>query len=294
MSMKRRDFLRAGVLAGGAMAGHRWSPALWAAPARRNAYDVVELGPDKVKLSLLAMGTGTSGFAGSSNQTRQLGVKGLADLLWYGFDNGLTFWDSADQYGSHPHLKHALKNVAREKVTIMTKTHAKTADEMRKDLDRYRKEIGADYLDIVLLHAVQEPDWPEQRKGAMDYLSEMREKGLVRTHGLSCHSLPALQTAAHTPWVRVDLARINPWGIAMDADPATVLEVLREMKRQGKGVIGMKILGAGQMRHRQDEALAHALALDCVDCFTIGAENVSELSDLIRRIPKAAQAGWSG
>ena len=289
MTMKRREFLSS-LVVGGTVAATQGR--LSAAPTRRYANDVVELGPDKVKLSRLAMGTGTSGFGGASNQTRQLGVKGIADLFWFGYDNGMTFWDSADQYGSHPHVKAALENVPREKVAIMTKTHAKTYDEMRKDLDRYRREIGTDYLDIVLLHAVREADWPEQRKGAMEYLSEMREKGVVKTHGLSCHSLVALQRAAKTPWVHVDLARVNPMGLYMDADAATVIETLQEMKRNGKGVIGMKILGQGDMRHRVDEMLAHALALDCVDCFTIGAENRGELSDLVRRIPDASQRGW--
>ncbi len=289
MTMKRREFLH-GLVAGGAVAvgGGR----LAAATTRGYANDVIELGPDKVKLSRLAMGTGTSGFGGSSNQTRQLGVRGIADLFWFGYDNGVTFWDSADQYGSHPHLKTALKNVRREKVAIMTKTRAKTYEQMRKDFDRYRREIGTDYLDIVLLHAVREADWPEQRKGAMEYLSEMYEKGLLKTHGLSCHSLVALKRAAKTPWVHVDLARVNPMGLYMDADAATVIEVLCEMKSSGKGVIGMKILGQGDMRHRVDDMLAHALALDCVDCFTIGAENRGELADLIRRIPDASQRGW--
>ena len=204
----------------------------------------------------------------------------------------MTFWDSADQYGSHPHLKEALRNVQREKVAIMTKTHAKTAGQMRQDLDRYRREIGTDYIDIVLLHAMRDPNWPEQCKGAMEVLSEAREKGIIRTHGTSCHSLAALKTAAATPWVRVDLARINPLGEKMDSDPAPVISVLDKMKRAGKGVIGMKILGEGVMRHRVSEALTHALALDCVDCFTIGSENRTELADLIQKIPQASLQGW--
>ena len=293
MSIERRHFFRRGLAVGAALAaGLDRNSARAAALPRRYANDVVELGPDKVKLSRLAMGTGTSGFGGSSNQTRQLGVKGMVDLVWFGYDNGVTFWDSADQYGSHPHLKGALKRIPREKVAIMTKTHAKTYEEMRRDLDRYQKELGTDYIDIVLLHAMREVDWPTQRKGAMEYLSEMREKGVVKTHGVSCHSLPALKTAAKTPWVHVDLARINPMGVAMDADPATVKDVLREMKSKGKGIIGMKILGAGKMRHRVDEMLSHALAMDFVDTFTIGAESIQELGDLVSRIPQASQRGW--
>jgi predicted aldo/keto reductase-like oxidoreductase len=231
------------------------------------------------------MGTGTRG----GSIQRQLGVQGLADMLHYGYDQGLFFWETADSYRTHPHLKEGLKRVPREKVTILTKTRARTADEMRADLDRFRQELGTDYIDIILLHALRTPNWPEERKGAMEVLSEAREKGLVRSHGCSCHSLEALQTAAKTPWVRVDLARINPAQLLMDADPNTVIGVLRQMKAAGKGVIGMKILGEGGLRTRVDEALRFALSLDCVDCFTIGAANREELDDLVKRIPVAAE-----
>jgi predicted aldo/keto reductase-like oxidoreductase len=282
--MKRREFLKTGLLAGGSLrlcAG---------ATAPRRASDVITLGPDSVRLTRLAQGTGTRGYNKSSNQTRQLGLAGLAELLRFGYDNGITFWDSADGYGSHPHLKEALKSVPREKVAILTKTRARTAEEMRADLDRFRQEIGTDYLDIVLLHAVSQAGWPEQRKGAMEALAEAREKGTIRTHGVSCHSLEALKTIVKTPWARVCLARINPAGVLMDADTKTVAPILREMKANGKGVIGMKILGEGQLRDRVDEMLRFALSLDSVDCFTIGAESRAELSDLIKRIPAASQA----
>jgi len=106
----------------------------------------------------------------------------------------------------------------------------------------------------------------------------------VRTHGVSCHTLEALKTAARTPWVRVDLARINPAGVAMDADPQTVLAVLREMKAAGKGVIGMKILGAGELSGRLDEMLRYVTSLDCVDCFTIGCESREQLNGVLRRL----------
>ncbi len=283
-------------MAGSALAaGMHWpSYTLKAAPTRRFANDVVYLGPDKIKLSRLAMGTGTSGFRGSSNQTRQLGVKGITDLFLYGYDNGLFFWDAADGYGSHPHLKAALEHIPREKVTIMSKSGTKDAAGMRKDIERFRKEIGTDYIDLLMLHAVREADWPEQRKGAMEVIQEYKDKGIIRTRGISCHSIDALKQVPKTDWVDVDLARINPVGALMDADPATVIETLRDIKRAGKGVIGMKILGEGRLRHRVDEALSHALALDCVDCFTIGAESVNELGDLIRRIPDASQRGWPG
>jgi predicted aldo/keto reductase-like oxidoreductase len=187
-------------------------------------------------------------------------------------------------------VREALTRVPREKVTILTKTRAETAAQMRADLDRFRRELNTDYLDIVLLHACRTPTWPEERKGAMEVLGEAREKGVVRTHGTSCHSIEALRVAAKTPFVRVDLARINPYGMMMDAAPDEVMAVLRQMKAAGKGVMGMKILGEGGLRDRVDECLRFALSLNCVDCFTIGPENREELADLIQRIPAAARA----
>jgi aryl-alcohol dehydrogenase-like predicted oxidoreductase len=284
--MQRRTFLKGGCVSLSAFPYH-----LYAGPSKKSASDVVELGPKKVKVSRLAMGTGTNGGGGSSNQTRKLGVGGVADMLRHAYDHGVFFFDAADQYGTHPHVREALKKLPREKVTILTKTHANTAAEMKSDLERYRRELGTDYIDILLLHCMMDPDWPTRKQGAMEYIVEAQAKGLVRTKGVSCHTLGALKTAAKTPWVEVDLARINPAQVAMDADPATVLSVLREMKAAGKGVIGMKILGAGRLRSRADESLQYALAQDVVDCFTIGSESIAEFNDLAAKIQSASVRG---
>ena len=126
----------------------------------------------------------------------------------------------------------------------------------------------------------------------MAVLSEAREKGIVRTVGTSCHTLEALKAAAASPWVEVDLARINAAQIAMDADPRVVLGVLKEMRAKGKGVLGMKILGAGRLRSKPDECLQFALAQEGIlDAFTIGAESQAELGNLIKKIPAASTRG---
>jgi hypothetical protein len=121
----------------------------------------------------------------------------------------------------------------------------------------------------------------------MDVLSEAKEKGILRAHGCSCHSIEALRAAAKSPWVEVDLVRINPIGSHMDADPGTVVGVLREMKAAGKGIVGMKILGQGDLRQNQDEAIRYALGLGVLDAFTIGAESIAEQDDLVKRIAAA-------
>jgi 1-deoxyxylulose-5-phosphate synthase len=178
--------------------------------------------------------------------------------------------------------------VPRDKVTVLTKTWARDPASARADLERFRRELGTDYIDICLMHCLTDGDWTDRYKGVMDVLSEAKHKGIIRAHGCSCHSIEALRTATKSAWVEVHLVRINPVGAYMDSDPATVVSVMREMRAAGKGIIGMKILGQGELRNRQDEALRYALSLNLLDAFTIGAESKSEQEDLIRRISAAA------
>jgi aryl-alcohol dehydrogenase-like predicted oxidoreductase len=289
--MKRREFLHRTACAVGSLslqasAIARRAFALTPLPRKFSASDTITLGKTGIQTSRLAMGTGTVGVGHHSHQTA-LGIKGLSDLLLNGYDHGLRFFDSADSYGSHPHVAEALKHVPRDKVTVLTKTWARDASTARTDLERFRSELGTDYIDVCLMHCLTESDWTDRYKGVMDVLSEAKEKGVIRAHGCSCHSIEALRAATKSPWVEVHLVRINPVGAFMDSDPTTVVGVMREMRAAGKGIIGMKILGQGDLRHRQDEALNFALGLNLLDAFTIGAESQSEQEDLIRRIAAA-------
>jgi aryl-alcohol dehydrogenase-like predicted oxidoreductase len=286
--MRRREFISRTALGIGAawVASRTMAEALPAETGHFNAADTVTLGKTGIRTSRLAMGTGTVGFNHHSDQSG-LGIQGLSDLLVNGYDHGLRFFDLADSYGSHPGAAAALKRIPRDKVTVLTKSWSRDANGMRSDLDRFRRELGTDYLDIVLMHCLTEKNWSTRFRGTMDVLSEAKEKGIIRAHGCSCHNIAALREAAATPWVEVDFARFNPIGSHMDADPATVLSVLREMKAKGKAVVGMKILGQGDMRNRVDEGLKHALSSRVLDAFTIGAESIAEQDDLIRRIAAA-------
>jgi aryl-alcohol dehydrogenase-like predicted oxidoreductase len=290
--MLRRDFLRKTATGMGAA----WlssttslaSILAFETPTGKfNAHDEVTLGKTGIRTSRLAMGTGTIGFGGASNQTR-LGMSPFARLLVNGYnENGLTFFDTADSYGSHPYVATALKQLPRDKVVVMTKTDNRDPSGVRRDLDRFRRELGVDYIDIVLIHCVTEPDWTTRYRGVMDNLSEAKHQGIIRAHGVSCHSLTALRAAAASPWVEVDLVRLNPIGSHMDADPDTVIKIIKQMRADGKGIIGMKILGQGDMSNRPSEAIRYALNSGVLDAFTIGAESQTEQNDLAQRIAAA-------
>jgi aryl-alcohol dehydrogenase-like predicted oxidoreductase len=284
--MKRRTFIR-NSMAGAALLAAFPYEAL-ALDKKLYPYDRVNLGNTGIEMSRMAMGTGTHGFGGASNQTRQLGIKGVSDMLLAAKDDGINFWETADQYGSHPHVGAALKKVNREEVVILTKTNSKTYEDVKKDLDRFRIELGTDYLDIILLHAVTDPQWNENMKGAMEALAEAREAGILRAHGVSCHSIGALETAADEPWVQVDLARFNPGGARMDADVDTVQKVLTRMKKNGKAIIAMKVYGCGELLHMKDECLQFQTGTGIADAFTMGLESIEQLKDIEKRLPEAS------
>ena len=286
--MNRRKFI-AGAAAG-LGAAYLMPPAIaegLSLPARdgkAEAHDTVALGKTGIRTSRLAMGTGTFGFSGGSNQTRS---GELTRLLRTGYDRGLTFFDTADSYGSHPEVAEAVSRLPRERVVIMTKCDSRDSRQANADIDRYRRELKTDYIDILLMHYVRDGEWTTKYRGVMDVFEDAKQKGIIRAHGCSCHTIEALRAAAASSWVDVDLVRLNPIGSHMDADPQTVIGVIKEMRAQGKGIIGMKILGQGDMRNRQDDAIRFALGTGVLDAFTIGAENDGEQADLIRRIAAA-------
>jgi len=291
--MLRRDFIgrSARTLGAAFLANHPIARAALIDPEplakKFAAQDEIVLGHTGIRTSRLAMGTGTIGYAGASNQTR-LGTSPLTRLLLDGYNNnGLRFFDSADSYGSHPYVAAALKQLPRDKITVLTKTDTRDPAGVRADLERFRRELGVEQIDIVLIHCVTEGDWTTRYRGVMDVLSEAKDKGVIRAHGVSCHTLPALRAAAASPWVEIDLVRLNPIGSHMDAEPETVVGVIKQMRAQGKGIVGMKILGQGDLRNRPAEAIRYALGTGMLDAFTIGAESQKEQNNLVQLVAAA-------
>ncbi|HZL42894.1 MAG TPA: aldo/keto reductase, partial [Verrucomicrobiae bacterium] len=154
---------------------------------------------------------------------------------------------------------------------------------------RFLSELHTDYIDLLLLHCVTSRRWPQQLRKQMDILSKYKEKGVVRALGVSCHSLEALEAAADEPWVDSVHTRINPYGMSMDGPAERVLPVLKKLHAAGKGVVGMKLVGAGHLRRdsaRLDESVKHALHSGCVDVLNVGCESLREVDDFSARITK--------
>jgi len=292
--LSRRDFMVKTAVASTAVMAAASEGSSHAAPApagaRRSALpktatELVTLGKTGIQVSLIGMGTGSIGSGQASNQTR-LGVKGFTYVVRHALDQGIRFFDVADQYGSHVYLREALKGVPRDQYVIQTKTHATNVPDAKSHLERYRLELGVDYIDIVLLHCMQKTAWPGENQGSMEYLMKAKDEEIIRAHGTSCHGMDPLRTAAKNPFVEIDLARINPEGLIMDdKKPDEVSSVLEEMHTAGKGIVGMKILGEGRINtpERKDASLRYVLGLGTVNAFIIGFQTTEQVDDIVKR-----------
>jgi len=295
--LSRRDFMKctAGSVAAGlaAVATDAAGAAGAAAYATPAATTIRTIGKTGLKCSLLGMGTGMHGWKGQSDLTRK-GRDVFMAVLERAYSQGITYYDLADQYGSHDYVREALTTfMDRDKVMILTKSWSRDPDELRTHVERFRKELGVDQLDIVLLHCVREedgPNWPEKLKACRDVLSEAQDKGVIKAKGCSCHSLERLKEAAGSPWVDVILARINPFGVKMDGPPEEVLPVLKKAHDAGKGILGMKIAGEGELKDKIPESMRFALQSGCVDAMPIGFLDVSEVDSAIAHLDAAASA----
>lgn len=296
--MDRRKFIQTGIagVAGLSLSGQGLAAIRLALPTDVTV-DPVKLGNTGLTVSRIAMGTGTRGWNFESNQTR-LGTDGFVKMAHHGYERGIRFFDMADMYGSQPFVGAAIKSLPREKLTLLTKmwTHDEGSDKrepVRKTLDRFRKETGSAYLDILLMHCLTQGNWPETRKFYMDGLSEAKQEGIIKAVGISCHNWEAMAEAVENPWVDVILARINPFQTHMDGTPAAVSELLAKAKENGKGVIGMKIFGEG--KHIADEererSIRFALTEGNIHAMTLGLESIAQMDDAIERVMRLSSLG---
>jgi len=303
-SCSRRQFLGTALAGAGVLAaGPAWLSAAEASKkkgaGKSLVTDLVTLGPTGIKATRLAQGTGWNGGGRSSAHSR-LGEKTFVELIRRGVDQGIAFFDTADLYGSQPYLGTALKGVPRDKYILMSKIWPRKeywnspSGGAKEEVDRFRNELNTDVLDICLIHCMTDGEWPKTFERIRDELSELKQKGVVRAVGVSCHDHEALKVAAAHPWVDVVLARINNVGkgAQMDLPPEEVAPVLKQARANGKVVFGMKLFGAGALvkPEQKDASLKYVFQNQLVDAVTIGMMNPKDVDDTIQRMNKVFKA----
>jgi len=294
----RREFIeRSAAMAGGVLL----APLAARAAGKKTAVDLVPLGKTGLKPSRLGIGCGTT----SGRVQQELGQEGFNKLVRYAYDQGITYIDIARSYRTHTMLGEAIKGLPREKLFIQTKMGG-NPEKPLEDIDRYRKDYGVDYIDCLLVHCTITPNWEEERKRVMDAMQEAKDKKIIRAHGVSCHSLPALTRAAELDWVDVNLVRVNPQGVLVDtpqsrswnaesdaAHVPPVVEQIKRMRDKGHGIIGMKIMGEGRFTNPEDreKSIRFAMQPGLLDCVTIGFKSTEEIDEALKRMNSALAEG---
>lgn len=297
LNMNRRKFVNA---LGLGTAHILFSSSLYSCSSQPNSLDplqTIKLGNSGIETSMLGIGTGVHAGNRTSFLTKQDKQKSV-ELLRHAYDKGIRNFDCADTYGTHGLMSEALKNMDRERITITSKIWVRGGGIPEKErpdanivVDRFRKELNTDYVDLVQIHCMVEENWTETQKKQMDILDDLKAKGIIRAHGVSVHSLDAMKDTVNSPWVDVIHVRINPYGIAMDKpEPQEVVEVIQQLHESGKGVIGMKLVGNGKLRDdskKIDNSLRFVLGLGSVDMMIVGFEENEQIDNYLERMKSA-------
>jgi predicted aldo/keto reductase-like oxidoreductase len=291
-NLNRRQFIQqTATLVGAAF----FSPALiQAAAPKRTAADQVSLGKTGLKISRLGFGAGSN----SGNVQKALGQEAFNKLIRYAYDQGITYIDCAQSYVTFEWIGKAIKGLPREKLFIQSKIGGQPKDVLAA-IDRHRKAYDTDYVDSMLIHCMVKDGWTDQMKRIMDGFDEAKSKKWILAKGVSCHSLPALQTSVATDWTDVHLVRVNPQGKWMDgpaqevfsekSDLPSVMEEIKKMHAKGHGVIGMKMIGNGDFKNPEDreKAIRFAMSQTAIDGVVIGFKSQEEIDEAIQRINRA-------
>ena len=284
----RRDFLKAG-LAAVALAGAESFPLR---AARETATDWVTLGKSGVKVTRLAFGTGTFG----GRVQRELGQDEFTKLVRYAYERGIRFFETAESYGEmHRMLGVALDGIPRDSYRLMTKVTTHDGVDPLQKIDELRKLSKTDYFDIVLLHWQHEATWPSDSIRWQDGILEAQARHAVVGHGASVHGLPALRQFPGNKWLQIAMIRMNHKGVRMDAEDynthglgnvSEVVTHVRQVRKEGMGVISMKLVGEGAFTTREDRqaSMRFAFRTAGVDCVTVGYKSRAEIDEAIENL----------
>jgi len=292
--MKRRGFIKAGIGLAGItiLQPAKGLTEVNMAFSSEAFVDKVKLGKSGLKVSRIAMGTGTHGGNKESDFTRA-GMDTFVRLARHAYERGIRFYDTADSYGSIPYVGEAIKTLPRKKLTLLTKmwTQDDGSDRLESvedNINRYLREFDTDYIDILLMHCLMSGDWGKKRTHYMEGFQKAKKEGKVRAVGVSCHNIDALREASVNPWVDVIMARINPFGTIMDGSPAEVKAILATAKQNGKGIIGMKIFGEGKhvSDDEREQSIRFALHEGNIHCMTLGMTTIAQMNDAVERVMK--------
>jgi aryl-alcohol dehydrogenase-like predicted oxidoreductase len=283
-SYSRRDFLRTSIVAG-TLASVGTFPL---EAAERSAFDKVTLGKSGIKVTRLAFGTGSR----NGQVQAELGQQEFSKLIHYAYDRGIRFFETAEAYATPAMLGEALKPFPRDSYVLMNKVTTDQGVDPLQRFDEMRRVSNTEYFDIMLLHWQHTGDWVTETSRWQDGMMEAQAKKTILSRGASVHGLPALRQMPGNKFLQVAMIRMNHNGTSMDGEIADhgglgnlteVVEHVKQVKKDGMGVVSMKLCGNGSFTRHEDRVAAMRFAMQNagVDCVTVGFKNRQEVDEAI-------------
>ncbi|HBT47648.1 MAG TPA: aldo/keto reductase [Peptococcaceae bacterium] len=232
----------------------------------------VELGRTGLEVSRLCLGTLPLGPLQAG-----LDVASGAAVIKTALEQGINFIDTAESYGTYSYIKAALRGWTGP-VVIASKSYAYTREGMAASLERARRELDREVIEVFLLHEQESALTLAGHREALEYLLEAKARGWVRAVGLSTHAVTAVRAAAGLREIDVIHPLLNVEGIGiLDGSLQDMLEAVEGAARAGKGIYAMKALGGGHLIKKAREALDFVYQLPFIHSVAVGVQSEAEV-----------------
>jgi aryl-alcohol dehydrogenase-like predicted oxidoreductase len=262
------------------------------------------LGPTGAEVSVVGLGTWQLGADwGDVDDDTAL------DVLDAALDAGVTLLDTADVYGDGRSEERIRKALAPREVRPFVATKAGrradpfeaaqyTPENLRAWIDRSRRNLGVDTLDLVQLHCPPPATYDDDR--VYDALDALVEEGAIAAYGVSVETVAEGLRALQRPGVAslqviLNIFRRKP-----------LEELLPAAARAGVGVLARVPLASGLLTGKYDESTTFAAddhrnynrngeAFDVGETFSgvpfeVGVEAAREVAAIAGDAPTAAFA----
>lgn len=170
-------------------------------------------------------------------------------------------------------------------------------DTVKRQVDWMLQKLGTDYVDYGFIHCLdEESDWRAyQENGVLDYLLDMKKKGVVKHLGLSTHTPGLADLVLDSGLLDQLMFSINPGydyhhGDYANGSSSERMSLYRRCEAEGVGISVMKPFSGGQLLDERTSPFGRALtryqciqyALDKPGVLTVlpgirGREDVREL-----------------
>jgi uncharacterized protein len=206
-----------------------------------------------------------------------LSVDKGAEVIVKAMEMGVNFIDTAELYQTYPHIREAIKRTRKAPV-IASKCYAYTREGAEESLEKARKALDLDVIDIFMLHEQESRLTLQGHRAALEYFLWAKEKGRIKAVGVSTHNIEVVEACAEMPEVDIIHPLVNRSGLGIgDGSIEKMLAAVETAYKAGKGIYSMKPLGGGNLLKRFDDCIKFVLDIPYIHSIALGMQSVEEV-----------------